>query len=87
MKIEQDVPDALEGDVGRLLLLLRNLLESAFAYFPGGDVSLSISPEYTTSTGIQLSFAVSATPAGADKPGPLGARSRRAWGSRSRASW
>ena len=61
VKVEQDVPDVLEGDVERLQLLLRNLLESAFAVFPGSEVQLAISPEYTTETGIHLSFAVSAT--------------------------
>jgi PAS domain S-box-containing protein len=71
VKVEQDVPDALEGDVGRLQLLLRNLLDSAFAALPGADVQLAISPEYTTGTGIELSFAVTAT--GPEKPGPRAA--------------
>lgn len=60
VKVEQDVPDFLEGDVERLQLLLRNLLESAIAVFPGADILLSISPEYTTETGIHLSFEVAA---------------------------
>jgi PAS domain S-box-containing protein len=60
VKVEQDVPDFLEGDVARLQLLLRNLLESAYTAFPGADVLLSISPEYTTETGIHLSFEVAA---------------------------
>ncbi|HEX5628994.1 MAG TPA: response regulator [Usitatibacteraceae bacterium] len=60
VKVEQDVPDFLEGDVARLQLLLRNLLESALAVFPGADILLSISPEYTTETGIHLSFEVAA---------------------------
>ncbi len=67
VKVEQDVHDRLEGDVERLQILLRNLLESAFAVLPGADVTLSISPEYTTESGIQLSFAVSAAPGGAEK--------------------
>ncbi len=51
VKVEQDVPDLLEGDLERLQLLLRNLLESTFAVFPGSDITLSISPEYTTESG------------------------------------
>ena len=65
IKVEQDVADALEGDVARLQLVLRNLLVTAFALAPGAEVSLQITPEYTTETGIQLSFAVSASGDGA----------------------
>ncbi|MBL0143094.1 MAG: response regulator, partial [Betaproteobacteria bacterium] len=43
---------------------------SAFAVLPGADVLLAIAPEYTTEAGIQLSFAVTATPGVDDKPGP-----------------
>ncbi len=68
VKVEQDVPDALEGDVERLQLLLRNLLDSTFAVLPGTDVTLAISPEYTTDTGIELSFAVSASAQDGEKP-------------------
>lgn len=70
VKVEQDVPDLLEGDIERLQLLLRNLLESAFGVFPGADVSLAIAPEYTTDSGIQLSFEVAASAGGAEKPAP-----------------
>ena len=58
IKVEQDVPDALEGDVARLQLVLKNLLANAFAHARGGEVTLQITPEYTTETGIQLSFGV-----------------------------
>ncbi|MGE5096220.1 MAG: response regulator [Betaproteobacteria bacterium] len=58
MKVEQDVADALEGDVERLQMVLKNLLESAFALLPGAEITLQITPEYTTESGIQLSFAV-----------------------------
>jgi CheY-like chemotaxis protein len=68
VKVEQDVPDLLEGDVERLQLLLRNLIESAFAVFPGSDVQLAIAPEYTTEAGIQLSFSVAA--GAADRAAP-----------------
>ena len=67
VKVEQDVPDLLEGDVERLQLLLRNLLESAFAVQPGADVTLAIAPEYTTESGIQLSFAVTAEASGTER--------------------
>ena len=58
MKVEQDVADSLEGDVGRLQLVLKNLLDNAFALLPGGEITLQITPEYVTESGIQLSFAV-----------------------------
>jgi PAS domain S-box-containing protein len=66
IKIEQDVPDALEGDVARLQLVLKNLLSQALASAPGGEVTLQITPEYTTASGIELSFGVNA-PAAAGK--------------------
>ena len=58
IRVEQDVADALEGDVGRLQLVLKNLLSNAFALAPGSEVTLQITPEYTTETGIQISFGV-----------------------------
>ena len=58
VKVEQDVPDALEGDAERLQRVLRNLLENAFALMPSARVTLQIRPEYTTQAGIQLSFGV-----------------------------
>jgi PAS domain S-box-containing protein len=61
IKVEQDVPDALEGDVARLQLALKNLLANAFALAPQGEVTLQIAPEYTTEAGIQLSFSVNAS--------------------------
>ena len=65
LKIEQDVADTLEGDVERLQLILKNLLDNAFALLPGAAVMLEITPEYETESGIQLSFSVSAeVPAG-----------------------
>ncbi len=67
LKVEQDVPDALEGDVERLQLVLRNLLESAFALLPGGETALQVTPEYETDGGIQLAFSVAAA-AGAGRP-------------------
>ena len=58
IRVEQDVADSLEGDVGRLQLVLKNLLSNAFALAPGSEVTLHITPEYTTETGIQISFGV-----------------------------
>jgi PAS domain S-box-containing protein len=60
LKVEQDVSDRLEGDVGRLQLTLKNLLDNAFAIAAGAEVTLQITPEYMTETGIQLSFSVTA---------------------------
>ena len=59
IKVEQDVSDTLEGDVERLQMVLKNLLDNAFVLVPGAEVTLQITPEYVTETGIQLSFSVS----------------------------
>jgi CheY-like chemotaxis protein len=61
VKIEQDVADQLEGDVERLQLLLKNLLDNAFRLAPEGEVLLQITPEYESESGIHLSFSVSIT--------------------------
>ena len=58
VKVEQDVSDALEGDGERLQLVLRNLLDNALAIAPGAEVTLQVTPEYTTGNTIQLSFGV-----------------------------
>lgn len=58
IKVEQDVSDRLEGDVERLLLVVKNLLDNTFALLPGTEVTLQITPEYVTESGIQLSFSV-----------------------------
>lgn len=65
VKVEQDVSDALEGDAERLLLVLRNLLDSALAVAPGAEVALQVTPEYTAGNAIQLSFGVAASGAAA----------------------
>ncbi|HST00572.1 MAG TPA: response regulator, partial [Usitatibacter sp.] len=61
IKVEQDVSDRLEGDVDRLLLVLKNLLDNTFVLLPGSEVTLQITPEYVTESGIQLSFSVVAS--------------------------
>jgi PAS domain S-box-containing protein len=58
IKVEQDVADMLEGDVERLQLVLKNLIDNAFALVPGAEITLQITPEYVTESGIQLSFSV-----------------------------
>ena len=70
VRVEQDVSDHLEGDVDRLQMLLKNLLDNAFQLAPGSEIALHITPEYMTETGIQLSFGVSATLEGGEKPVP-----------------
>jgi len=72
IKVEQDVSDALEGDVVRLQLVLKNLLANAFEIAPGSEVALQITPEYTTESGIQLSFAVTAAGAAPGDAGDAG---------------
>jgi PAS domain S-box-containing protein len=61
IKVEQDVADSLEGDIERLQLVLKNLLDTAFTLLPESEVTLQITPEYVTESGIQLSFSVAAT--------------------------
>lgn len=68
LKVEQDVSDQLEGDVERLELVLKNLLESAFALLPGAEVTLQITPEYITDSGIQISFGIVYSDEGTTKP-------------------
>ncbi|HLX22577.1 MAG TPA: response regulator, partial [Usitatibacter sp.] len=58
IKVEQDVSDSLEGDVERLLLVVKNLLDNTFSLLPGHEVLLEVTPEYVTEAGIQLSFSV-----------------------------
>jgi PAS domain S-box-containing protein len=68
IKVEQDVSDTLEGDIDRLLLVMKNLLDNAFALMPGAEITLQITPEYTTESGIQLSFSVIASGEAAHHP-------------------
>ena len=70
VRVEQDVSDQLEGDVERLQMLLKNLLDNAFQLVPGAEITLHITPEYVTESGIQLSFGVSATQEDGEKPVP-----------------
>jgi len=65
LKVEQDVANWLEGDVERLQLVVKNLLDTAFSLFPESEIALAITPEYVTESGIQLSFSVASSAAGA----------------------
>src|SRR5258706_7327865 len=73
IKVEQDVSDTLEGDVERLELILKNLLDSAFSLLPGAEITLQITPEYVTDAGIQLSFSVVYSDEGPQRPSAIGA--------------
>ena len=70
IKVEQDVSDTLEGDVDRLQMVLKNLLDNAFAMLSGAEITLQITPEYVTDSGIQLSFSVTASVEGAAQGAP-----------------
>jgi CheY-like chemotaxis protein/signal transduction histidine kinase len=72
IKVEQDVADTLEGDVDRLQLVLKNLIDNAFALLPGAEITLQITPEYVTESGIQLSFSVVAAGVSAQAAGSKG---------------
>jgi CheY-like chemotaxis protein len=47
---------------------MKNLLDSAFTLLPGGEITLQITPEYVTESGIQLSFSVVVAGDGAQQP-------------------
>ena len=55
-------------DVERLLLVLRNLLDSAFTLLPGAEIMLQVTPEYVTEAGIQVSFSVVYVEEGLQRP-------------------
>ncbi len=59
LKIEQDVPNQLNGDGARLMLCLRNLMECALPDAErGAELSFTIEPEYAADNVIHLSFIV-----------------------------
>jgi DNA-binding response OmpR family regulator/PAS domain-containing protein len=73
VRIEQDVPEQLEGDATRLMQALRNLLECAISSMPmpdksaergtepeerPGEVTLVIAPEYSAEQLIHLAFTI-----------------------------
>lgn len=68
VKVDQDVSEVLVGDVERLDLVLKNLLLGAFTHLPGAEITLQITPEYVTDSGIQLSFSVVFSDAGISAP-------------------
>lgn len=67
VRIEQDVPDKMIGDGARLILALRNLIDSALLSLPDvlttqGEkpptLTLTIAPEYESDAQIHLAFAI-----------------------------
>ena len=60
-----------QDDVERLEMIVKNLLESAFAVLPGAEVTLQITPEYITESGIQLSFAIVYSDQGTSQPSAM----------------
>ncbi len=77
VRVEQDVPETLIGDGGRVMLALRNLIDCGLAPIllagigddigvdgeasHGGSVALSIAPEYVAENIIHLAFSVEHT--------------------------
>lgn len=63
VSVEQDVPELLTGDGARLMLVLRNLLECGLPSAQGGgEIALTVAPEYSADNQIHLSFRLEATP-------------------------
>jgi DNA-binding response OmpR family regulator/PAS domain-containing protein len=66
VRVEQDVPEKLVGDGPRLVLALRNLIDSILYGSPvghhsgdrGGEILLTVSPEYAAESLIHLIFSV-----------------------------
>jgi CheY-like chemotaxis protein len=71
VRIEQDVPDKMIGDGARLILALRNLIDSALLSLPDAlttqgekpptqtpTLTLTIAPEYESDAQIHLAFAI-----------------------------
>ncbi|MBI4396204.1 MAG: response regulator, partial [Elusimicrobia bacterium] len=59
--IEQDVPGALKGDMGRLRQVLMNLLGNAIKFTERGEVSVRISKEGEAPLSVTLRFEISDT--------------------------
>jgi PAS domain S-box-containing protein len=60
-RVDDQVPDVLLGDPGRLRQVLLNVLENAIKFTPAGTVSLEVTTEADGGDGVRLRFAVSDT--------------------------
>jgi signal transduction histidine kinase/CheY-like chemotaxis protein/HPt (histidine-containing phosphotransfer) domain-containing protein len=56
--VEEDVPDALVGDSGRLCQVLRNLAGNALKFTDRGHITVRVSSESSTNEHVTLRFAV-----------------------------
>ncbi len=71
--VHADVPDALEGDLGRLRQVLMNLLGNAIKFTERGEIVVEVTQESLTESDVLLHFAVRDTGIGieADKQQPI----------------
>jgi hypothetical protein len=60
-RVDDQVPDVLLGDPGRLRQVLLNVLENAIKFTTAGTVSLEVTTEADEGDGVRLRFAVSDT--------------------------
>ncbi len=65
-EIEDDVPDRLVGDAGRLRQILLNLVSNAVKFTLDGEVAVSASVESVSSDNVQIHFVVTDTGIGID---------------------
>lgn len=64
LKVEENLPDKLEGDEVRIRQVLTNVLSNAVKFTSEGSVKFSVSGEKTSDDTVQLVFVVSDTGAG-----------------------
>ena len=66
-EVQQDVPDALFGDAGRLRQIIFNLVGNAIKFTPAGRVAVEVTKESLDNEEMQLHFAVTDTGIGVSK--------------------